>query len=173
MYEYVFRFLVLTFWVLVVFALTNVDGFRHDYLGRGNTPNLDKLATTGLHTKTMRPVFPSKTFPNHYSLVTGLYAESHGIVANVMYDPVFDAYFDISDPDAVQDGRWWGGEPIWVTAEKCGKRSGVMFWPGSEAEIEGFRPSYYEHYGESANKLKGTKRIDAMMAWMDLPDDER
>ena len=97
----------------------------------------------GVRARRMIPVFPSLTFPNHYSLVTGLYAERHGIVSNTFYDPARRQTYSLSDRAAVTDGSWYRGEPIWVTAESQGMVSGMFFWPGSEAAIKGVRPTYW------------------------------
>eukprot|EP01119_Soliformovum_irregulare_P001069 TRINITY_DN10801_c0_g2_i1.p1 TRINITY_DN10801_c0_g2~~TRINITY_DN10801_c0_g2_i1.p1 ORF type:complete len:341 (-),score=99.20 TRINITY_DN10801_c0_g2_i1:63-1085(-) len=115
----------------------------------------------------MQPIFPSKTFPNHYTIVTGLYAENHGIISNHFYDPVFNATFDIWNAAAVTDGRWWGGEPIWVTASKNNLITGAYFWPGSEAEIDGRRPDHYVAYN---GKVPYSDRINQLFAWLDLPE---
>jgi predicted AlkP superfamily pyrophosphatase or phosphodiesterase len=112
-------------------------------------------------------VFPTKTFPNHYSIVTGLWAEHHGIVGNTMEDPVLGR-FVISDSVAVTTSGWWGGEPIWVTAEKQGRRAAAMFWPGSEAEIGGVRPSWYEKYDD---RRSHAARINKVLEWLSLPRD--
>ena len=78
------------------------------------TPNLDRLVAKGVRAKRLIPPFPTMTFPSHYTMATGLYAEHHGIVSNTMYDPAFDSWFRISDSDAVTDPRWWEGEPIFM-----------------------------------------------------------
>jgi len=150
--------------------LISVDGFRWDYLEKVAAPNLRQLAATGVRAKALIPVFPTKTFPNHYTIVTGLYPEHHGIVANTMYDPEFDAKFSMSNRAAVQDGRWWGGEPLWVTAEKQHQISGILFWPGSEAEISGVRPTYWKIYDDD---FPNTARVDTVLAWLDLPAERR
>uniref|UniRef100_A0A7N8WKQ1 Ectonucleotide pyrophosphatase/phosphodiesterase 2 n=1 Tax=Mastacembelus armatus TaxID=205130 RepID=A0A7N8WKQ1_9TELE len=108
----------------------SVDGFRASYMKRGNTviPNIEKLRTCGTHAPYMRPVYPTKTFPNLYSLATGLYPESHGIVGNSMYDPVFDATFTLRSREKLNH-RWWGGQPIWITALKQGLKAATFFWP--------------------------------------------
>uniref|UniRef100_A0A3Q1JXN9 SMB domain-containing protein n=1 Tax=Anabas testudineus TaxID=64144 RepID=A0A3Q1JXN9_ANATE len=110
--------------------MLSVDGFRASYMKRGNTiiPNIEKLRTCGTHAPYMRPVYPSKTFPNLYSLATGLYPESHGIVGNSMYDPVFDATFTLRSREKLNH-RWWGGQPIWITALKQGVKAATFFWP--------------------------------------------
>ncbi len=150
--------------------LISLDGFRWDYLDRGLTPNLDRLAAEGVRAEGLTPVFPSKTFPNHYSIVTGLYPQNHGIVANIFYDPVLRADFRAGREDSVTDGRWWGGEPIWVTAEKQGRKSAPLFWPGVEAEIAGVRPSYWKKYDHD---LPHQEQVDIVLSWLELPEDER
>ncbi|HVZ29921.1 MAG TPA: ectonucleotide pyrophosphatase/phosphodiesterase [Asticcacaulis sp.] len=151
--------------------LVSIDGFRADYLQRGRSPNLQALADGGANAA-MRPSFPSLTFPNHYTLVTGLTPDHNGIVANSMVDTAKPGVkFMMSNNDAVTDGYWWdGGTPMWVSAEKAGKRVGVEFWPGSEAEIEGTRPSYFNHFD---NRVSNEARVDQILAWMDLPADQR
>lgn len=150
--------------------LISIDGFRWDYLEKVELPNFQRLIKTGVRAKALIPAFPTKTFPNHYTIVTGLYPEHHGIVANTMYDPEFDAKFSMSNRDAVQDGRWWGGEPVWVTAEKQGQISAAFFWPGSEAEIDGFRPAYWKVYDDD---FPNAARVDTVLAWLDLPAQRR
>ncbi len=149
--------------------LISVDGLRHDYLDKAHLPNLEQLVREGVRAPLV-PVFPAKTFPNHYTIVTGLYPEEHGIVANTMYDAALDAWFSMSNRAAVQDGRWWGGEPIWITAERAGWRTAPLFWPGSEAEIRGRRPTHWLPFD---NDLPNDARIDSVLAWLDVPDGER
>jgi predicted AlkP superfamily pyrophosphatase or phosphodiesterase len=146
--------------------LISIDGFRWDYLEKAELPNFQRLIKTGVRARAMIPAFPTKTFPNHYTIVTGLYPEHHGIVANTMYDPEFDAKFSMSNRDAVKDGRWWGGEPLWVTAEKQGQISATLFWPGSEAEILGVRPTHWRVYDDD---FPNAGRVDTVLAWLDLP----
>lgn len=152
-------------------VLISIDGFRTDYLDRGVTPTLSRLAAEGVR-GTMRPSFPTKTFPNHYTLVTGLRPDRHGIVENNMRDPAMPGVtFKMSNKAAVADGRWWReGTPIWVTAEKAGIRSATMFWPGSEAEIHGVRPSHWKPFDQS---LGAEARVDQVLAWVDLPPGRR
>ena len=122
-------------------VLVSLDGFRWDYLDRPEAAGLRAIAASGVRVRQMQPVFPTVTFPNHYTIVTGLWAEHHGIVGNTMNDSKLGR-FTISDTVAVRTSGWWGGEPIWVTAEKQGRHAAAMFWPGSEAEIAaGSRPS--------------------------------
>jgi predicted AlkP superfamily pyrophosphatase or phosphodiesterase len=150
--------------------LVSLDGFGWDLLDKAPTPALDRLAARGVRAEKLVPIFPTKTFPNHYTIVTGLYAEHHGIVANNMYDPVMNARFSLGNREAVADGRWWGGEPIWVTAEQQGLRAAPLFWPGSEAEIEGVRPSFWQAYDGSIPNAELVKQV---LGWLDLPAGER
>ena len=150
--------------------LVSIDGFRWDYLERPPMVNLRRLAAGGVRAEGIVPAFPTKTFPNHYTMVTGLYPDHHGIVANNMWDPVLDAKFGLSIREAVADGRWWGGEPIWVTAIKQGQRAAAMFWPGSEAEIKGIRPTYWMPYN---GNIPDAARVDTVLSWLDLPADQR
>src|SRR5262249_1712919 len=115
--------------------LISIDGYRADYLDKGHSPVLAALAADGVHAKGLRPVYPSVTYPNHYTLVTGLYPDQHGIVNNIMHDEVL-GNFSPGNRSANTDGRWWdGAEPIWVTAEKQGRRTASVYWPGTQAEI--------------------------------------
>ncbi len=147
--------------------LISLDGFRADYLDRPGAVRLRELAARGVRAEAMIPAFPSKTFPNHYTLVTGLEPDEHGIIANVMRDPVLGT-FRTSDVAAQQDPRWWGGEPIWVTAERQGRRAASLFWPGSEAAIDGISPTWWTRYDHD---LSHAERIKRVLAWLALPAD--
>ena len=149
-------------------VLVSLDGFRWDYLQRPGAVNLRRLAQRGVHAERMIPAFPSLTFPNHYSLVTGLYPEHHGIVSNTMYDATLGT-FRISDTSAVRNPAWWGGEPIWVTAEKQGLRTGAFFWPGSEAGQGGVRPTRWMRFDD---RFPNAARVDSVLAWLTLPGDQ-
>ena len=151
--------------------LISIDGFRADYLDRGYSPNLKALADGGA-TGEMHPSFPSLTFPNHYTLVTGLFPDHHGIVENTMTDTARPGVvFKMSNADAVQDRFWWdGATPMWDTVERAGGKTGVEFWPGSEADEQSLRPTYYTHFD---NKVTYEARVDQILAWMDLPADQR
>ena len=149
--------------------LVSIDGFRPDYLDRGVTPNLDALAAGGVRARAMRPSFPSITFPNHYTLVTGLRPDHHGIVSNIMEDAAIPGVrFTMSNRDAVRDRRWWDqGEPIWVTAENAGLRTATAFWPGSEAAIHGVRPTQWQAFDGT---MPGAARVDRLLESVDGPD---
>lgn len=146
-------------------VLVSLDGFRPDYLTRGVTPNLEALARRGVRAQWMTPSFPTKTFPNHYTLVTGLLPDHHGVVSNNMLDDELGP-FRMSLRSAVRDARWWGGEPVWVTAEQQGVTAGAMFWPGSEAPIKGTYASHWIPFDEA---FPDAARVDSVLAWLAPP----
>lgn len=150
--------------------LISIDGFRQDYLDLHDAPNLEALAKSGVRSEGLIPVFPTLTFPNHYTIVTGLYPPQHGIVSNRFYDPELDRSFRYSDPEDAADSTWWGGEPIWITTRKHGLNSAVYFWPGSETVIDGLRPSFWYHYD---GNVPGEERVDQTLRWLDMPSTER
>ena len=150
--------------------LVSLDGVRWDFPGKFDARNLLALAEEGVRAERLTPIFPTKTFPNHYSTVTGLYAENHGVISNTMYDPVMDAGFSLSNREAIADARWWGGEPLWVTAEKQGQVAATYFWPGSEAAVQGVRPSYWYEYD---GRIAGAARVEQVLEWLELPDQDR
>jgi predicted AlkP superfamily pyrophosphatase or phosphodiesterase len=153
--------------------LVSFDGFRNDYFTRNFTPpeclvNLQQLAFDGSRANGMNNTFPTKTFPNHYSIATGLYQESHGVISNHFYDPATDTEFRVGGAGST-DSYWWEqGVPLWVTAEQQGLHTGVVFWPGSEAEIHHTRPTHYLPYSDS---LPFTERVDQIIEWLSLPAD--
>ncbi len=144
--------------------LISIDGFMPDYMLRFDTPNLDRIAANGVHAESMMVVFPTKTFPTHYSIVTGLFVENHGIIANSFYDYEYGAYFSYGPPNYHSDDVWFGGEPIWVTVENQSKTAATMFWPGSDYEIQGVRPTRYVNYDGS---ISNYARIDSVITWLD------
>lgn len=145
--------------------LVSIDGFRYDYRQMYDTPILDQIAREGVRADFLIPVFPTKTFPNHYSITTGRFTENTGLVSNNMYDPEFDAYYSLADREAVQDARWYKGEPIWVTAEKQGVPAAPLFWPGSEAPIGGRYASHWSPYDED---LPYRARVDSVIHWLQM-----
>ena len=151
--------------------LISIDGFAADYLEMYAAPTLSSLASSGVRSSGLTPTFPSKTFPTHYSIVTGEPAGNHGVIANRMYDPEMDDWFWLSKREAVSDGNWYDdAEPIWVTAEKQGVVTAPLFWPGSEAEILGQRPTYWLPYNGA---LANNDRVDKILEWIDLPGDQQ
>jgi predicted AlkP superfamily pyrophosphatase or phosphodiesterase len=152
-----------------ILVLASFDGWRWDYLDRGLTPNLRALADRGVRADRLIPVFPSKTFPNHYTIVTGLYPAHHGIVDNAMADPTFPDRFAMSATTA-RDARWWGGEPIWATAGRQGVHSATVFWPGSEAPIKGGMPTYWQPFDDT---VTSDARVTKALQLLSLPEAER
>ena len=150
--------------------LISFDGFRWDYTSRAPTPNLRRLMTRGVHARNLIPSFPSKTFPNHYTIATGLYPGHHGIVANNIFDPPTGRTFATGKREEVRDPMWWGGTPLWTLMEAYGRRSAPLYWPGSEAPHEGLLPTYWQPYD---NERPGADRIDQLLTWIDLPTAQR
>ncbi|RDS85770.1 ectonucleotide pyrophosphatase/phosphodiesterase [Dyella psychrodurans] len=149
--------------------LISIDAYRADYLDRGLSPTLQALAASGVRAS-MQPSFPSLTFPNHYTMVTGLVPDHHGIVNNTMFDPELGK-FTLSDRKAVGNEFWWDqATPIWETADAHGIRTATMFWPGSEAPIQGHHPDYWKPFDA---KVTADQRVDQVLAWLDLPADQR
>jgi alkaline phosphatase D len=152
-------------------VLVSLDGLRYDYPRRYGAPHLLQLGFKGASApEGMFPAYPSLTFPNHISIVTGLYPEHHGIVANSFWDPARKQTYVYSQPQSNSDGSWYSGTPLWILAEQQGMRSACLFWPGSEAEIQDKRPSYYLHFDD---KLDDEKRVDQIVAWLKLPPELR
>ncbi len=150
--------------------LISIDGLHPDDLVRHAPPTLRRWQAEGAHAAWMMPVYPTLTFPNHYTLVTGLVPDRHGIVHNRMVDPELGP-FRLSLRAAVADGRWWDeAEPIWVTAQRHGLRSATMFWPGSEARIHGIRPDDWLPY---AGDMPHEERIRRVLRWLDRPPARR
>ncbi|KAJ7988030.1 hypothetical protein DPEC_G00319400 [Dallia pectoralis] len=150
--------------------LVSLDGFRAGYLNQSvRLPVISKLRSCGTTTPYMRPVYPTKTFPNHYTIVTGLYPESHGIVDNNMYDVNRNAYFSLKDPEKL-NAAWYHGEPVWLTAMYNKLKSATFFWPGSDVAIQGRLPDFYHLYDKSTSY---EKRISAIFDWLNLPQDQR
>ncbi len=150
-------------------VMLSLDGFRWDYTQNANTPVLDSLKKAGVSAELI-PSFPTKTFPNHYTLATGLYPDHHGIVLNSFYATDLGMPYSISDRASVGNGIFYGGEPIWVTAKKQGMKTATLYWVGSEAAIEGIRPDIWYPYNHT---LPFTSRIDSLVRWLSLPDSIR
>jgi predicted AlkP superfamily pyrophosphatase or phosphodiesterase len=150
--------------------LISIDGYRADYFDRQLNPVLAALAKDGVKAEAMQPSFPSLTFPNHYTIVTGLRPDHHGMVNNTMLDPQLGE-FSLSNREAGADGRWWAqGTPIWESAGRQGLRTATMFWPGTEAAIHDYRPDYWRPYD---GKVTPEQRVDQVLAWLDLPAEQR
>ncbi|WP_224999417.1 ectonucleotide pyrophosphatase/phosphodiesterase [Cesiribacter sp. SM1] len=150
--------------------MISADGFRHDYAEKYGAHTLLSLSEQGVQTESMIPSFPSKTFPNHYTLVTGLYPAHHGLVSNNFYDRQRQEFYSIAQRDKVQDGSWYGGVPLWVLAEQQQMLTASYYWVGSEAAIKGIHPTYYYRYSD---KIPVDRRIQTVVDWLNLPKDRR
>jgi predicted AlkP superfamily pyrophosphatase or phosphodiesterase len=151
-------------------VVVSLDAFRWDYLARYRPVALERLAARGIVARGLIPPFPSKTFPSHYTIATGLYPGHHGILSNTFYDPTLDHWFRVKDSTTVRDGRWFGGVPIWVAAQREGLRSSIYFWPGSEGVVAGQRPTYWSSYRAS---VPDSQRVDESIARLRRPPTER
>ena len=150
--------------------LISADGFRHDYAKKYNAKNLLKLAENGVAAKAMIPSFPTITFPNHWSLITGLYPAHHGLIDNFFYDYKKKEFYKMSSQENAEDGTWYGGTPLWSLAEKQGTLSASMMWVGSASDAGGKRPTYYYHYHE---KFSPNEKVSKVIDWLKLPEDRR
>ncbi|NVK49820.1 MAG: alkaline phosphatase family protein, partial [Cyclobacteriaceae bacterium] len=150
--------------------LISLDGFRYDYVQRFQPKNLTRFIQEGTSAKGLIPSFPSKTFPNHYTIATGLKPEHHGLVDNNFWNPEKNMQYSISNREVVTDGSWYGGTPLWVLAEKNGMKAASYFFVGSEADVQGVRPSYYFDYDGNVPNLT---RISKVFEWLQLPESER
>jgi len=150
--------------------LISADGFRHDYTKKYQPQHLLNLSAGGVQAESMTPSYPTLTFPNHYTLVTGLYPAHHGLVNNTFYDKSRDQRYSMSAKDRVGDGSWYGGTPLWVLAEQQQMISASFFWVGSEAAVKGIRPTYSYNFTE---KFPMTGRIQVVKDWLNLPEEKR
>ena len=149
--------------------LVSIDGLRADALGGGDTPTLDRLAAGGVRAQWMRPSYPVLTFPNHFTLVTGLRPDHHGVVHNTMKDPVLGR-FTVADAEAARTPGWWQAQPLWTGATRAGIVTGVWAWPGVVAPIDGVLPRHLHAFDAD---IPLQPRIDAIATWMTAPGDER
>ena len=147
-------------------VMVSLDGFRWDYPDMYDTPNLDAIAGAGVKADYLLPSFPTKTFPNHYTLATGLYPDHHGIINNSFHAPDLGGIYRIRDRDMVKNPDSYYGEPIWVTAQKQGLRTASFYWVGSEAPIRGIYPTYWKEYDGSVD---WGERVDQVLEWLEMP----
>ena len=150
--------------------LISIDGFRWDYMDRYPTPNMDRIAATGTKAERLLPVFPTLTFPNHYSIATGLYPDHHGLVANDFPDSERDIWYSLKKRETVEDRRFYAGEPIWVTAETQGMVAASFFFVGTEAPVKGVYPTHWRSFDK---KITGEDRVDQVLAWLAEPEQNR
>ena len=153
-----------------IVILISLDGFRYDYVERFQPENLSRFIAEGTSAKGLIPSFPTKTFPNHYTIATGMLPEHHGLGDNAFYEPAKNQVYTMGNRDIVQDGYWYGGTPIWVLAEQQGIKAASYFFVGTEAPIQGVRPSYYYDYDGGVPNLT---RIAKVFDWLRLPAAER
>jgi predicted AlkP superfamily pyrophosphatase or phosphodiesterase len=150
--------------------LISADGFRHDYAKKYKAENLLKLSQNGVKSKGMIPAYPTNTFPNHYTLVTGMYPSTHGLIDNTFYDPKRDELYTMGNKKIVADSSWYGGLPLWGLAEKNGLMAASLFWVGSESNVAGLSPSYYYKYH---NEFSNDRKIEIVKDWLKLPEEIR
>jgi predicted AlkP superfamily pyrophosphatase or phosphodiesterase len=150
--------------------LISFDGFRFDYAEKFDAPNFKSLMKSGSYAEGLIPSFPSKTLPNHYSIVTGLYPGKHGLVDNSFFDPDRNEFFEMRNRDRVTDPYYYSGTPLWKLARSQGIKSASMFWVGSELTPQELRPDYYHPYQESVHD---STRIQQVFQWLKLPEKDR
>ena len=150
--------------------LISLDGFRWDYVEKYNPPNLSSFIKTGVKAESLIPSFPTKTFPNHYTIATGLYPDKHGIIGNIFYDYKKDILFNKRSPGMAEDGSFYGGSPIWVEANKANMVTASYFFVGTEADIQGIRPTYYYTFDSSVKK---DEKVNQALKWLNLKDKRR
>ena len=150
--------------------LISADGFRYDLADKYHATNLQRLRSQGVNAKAMIPSYPSLTFPNHYTIVTGLYPAHHGLVDNTFYDKKRNEIYKLSNRKAVEDSSWYGGTPLWVLAEKQQMVTASFYWVGAESAIQGVRPAYYYRFNDSIDM---DTRIQVVKDWLTLPEDKR
>ena len=150
--------------------LISLDGFRWDYVERFTPPHLSAFIKNGVKAEALIPSFPSKTFPNHYTIATGMYPDKHGILGNSFYSNAKDVTYSIGNREMVEDGTFYGGSPIWVQADKAAMVSASYFFVGSEADIQGIRPTYYTNYD---GQIKNEVRVAEVLKWLAMPAKKR
>lgn len=148
----------------------SMDGFRWDYNRLSGTPNLDKIAERGVKSEGLQSVFPTKTFPSHYSMATGLYPDNHGLVANRFFNQTLQKEYTMGNRKMVENPDFYGGEPIWNTAQKQGLITASYFWVGTEAPIGGLQPNIWKRFDKS---ITYSQRIDSVISWLERPENER
>lgn len=151
-------------------VLLSLDGFRWDYLDRYPTPALRRMAQEGARAERMIPAFPTKTYPTHYTVATGLHPENHGLVGNRFWAPDRGDAYTTGDRAKVEDGSWYRGEPIWVTAERQGMLAAAFYFVGTEADVGGVRPTYWHRYDGT---VPNAERVDTVLSWLALPPERR
>ena len=149
-------------------VILSMDAFRWDLAGRSHTPTLDSLARVGTYAE-IYPVYPSNTFPSHYAMATGLHPDHHGVVNNGFYDRTQGRRLSVFDSLDVRTPGFWGGEPIWNTAERQGLTANIFMWPGSEVPIGGRQATVWTRY---SSKPDYYQRADWVIDAMTRPEAE-
>jgi predicted AlkP superfamily pyrophosphatase or phosphodiesterase len=150
--------------------MISIDGFRFDYIEKFGAENLAQIAAQGVRAESMKPSFPSLTFPNHITLVTGRYPGNHGIVSNTFYDEDRHEKYSIGDGKTVRDSSWYLSDALWTIAERAGMVSGIYFWVGSESKIGGVDPTYFMPYSDDA---PNADRVAKIKEWLMMPEERR
>ena len=150
--------------------LISIDGFRWDYQDRYATPAMDRIAADGIRADAMQPVFPTLTFPNHYSIATGLYPANHGLIGNRFFSPDRGRFYSLYDRHTVQDGSWYGGEPVWVAAERNGMVTAAYYFVGTEAPVNDIPLSHWRPFDPS---VSGSRRVEQVLDWLNMEDEQR
>ena len=150
--------------------LISLDGFRWDYVEKYKPPHLINFIKNGINSESLIPSFPTKTFPNHYTIATGMYPDKHGIIANSFYSYDKDMTYRIRDREKVEDGSFYGGNPIWIQANKANMVTASYFFVGTEANIQGLKPTYYYRFD---NSVKNEVRVNQAIDWLKLPPKKR
>ncbi|SFF87798.1 Predicted pyrophosphatase or phosphodiesterase, AlkP superfamily [Pontibacter chinhatensis] len=150
--------------------MISADGYRYDYTDKYNATYLKELREQGVQAESLVPSFPSKTFPNHYTLVTGMYPATHGLINNYFYDPQRQEHYSMRDRKQVEDAHWYGGVPLWVLAEQNQMLSASYYWVGSEAPVQNTRPTYWFKYNEG---IPFEERVKTVVKWLNLPEEQR
>lgn len=151
-------------------VLVSFDGFRWDYANRDITPNLERMKQEGVSALSLQPVFPSKTFPSHYSIISGLFPENHGIIYNNFLNPATGERYKVGDSSSVRNSKWYSGEAFWQTARRQGILTASCFWPGSEVDLPYRRPTYFKRYDRHRSYRQ---RVDDALTWLQLPEEKR
>jgi predicted AlkP superfamily pyrophosphatase or phosphodiesterase len=151
-------------------VLVSLDGFRWDFQNLHDTPALDRITDAGVHAERMIPVFPTLTFPNHYSIATGLYPAGHRLIGNTFPNADLSEWYSLRRREAVQDGKWYGGEPVWVAAEKAGMVTAAYYFVGTEADIQGVPMTYWHQFDAS---VPGMARVQQVLDWLSMPGERR
>ena len=151
-------------------VLISIDGFRWDFQNRHHTPSLDRVAENSERAERMNPVFPTLTFPNHYSIATGLYPAGHRLIGNTFPNGDLSEWYSLRRREAVQNGQWYAGEPVWVAAEKAGMVTAAYYFVGTEADIQGIPMTYWHPFNAS---VPGLDRVQQVIDWLSMPDEKR